>query len=365
MDKAKVAFIAVAVVAVLAAAGLGFAAKTKFDAAAEARAEKENSAAELDRIYNGAIFPNAGNVEAMEEVLAQFREGREVLTNELAKCNVSAVAPGEMTPSAFQSKLSEVVRFLQARAPLVEGRKTVADNFAFGFEAYFGKETMPSAEEVPELVRQLTMTTLLTLEAYGAQVSRITKIERDAHDKATLDLRQGGDRRREAEPEMEPESKRRGGNRRKVEEKRAPLFTSQPMTLEFTARQDALIDFLNRLNGIKKPFVVVKTVSAKKAGDDLRKAPAPEAEADSASARAAREPREGRAGRQPREGRAARPARGAERERETRRPAQDAPAAPKPAEMPPELRVVSGADIDPPLNVRLELEIFNFGVEAE
>jgi hypothetical protein len=361
MDKAKVAFIAVAVLAVLAAAGLGFVAKMKFDAAAEARGEKENAAAELDRIYNGAIFPNAGNVEAMEGVVAQFREGRETLTNQLVKGNVAKAAQNEFSPSAFQSKLSDLIRGLHSRAPMVEGRKSVADNFAFGFEAYFGKDTMPAAEEVPVLIQQLTVTAFLVRELYASQVLQIVKIERDAQDKATLDSRQGGDRRREAEPE--PEQPRRG--KKRAEEKAAPLFTSQKMVIDFTARQNSLLELLNRLNSIKKPFVVVKTISAKKTGDDLRKAPAQETAAPEAA------PSRGRSEREPRHGRESRRSRrNADKQDEPAasrrsREAEQAPAATPPAEMPPDLRVVSGADIDPPLNVRLELEIFNFGVEAE
>ena len=66
MDKVKIAFLAVAAVAVLAAAGLGFVAKTKFDAAKEARAKRDAGSSELAGIYRSEVFPNAENVKTME-----------------------------------------------------------------------------------------------------------------------------------------------------------------------------------------------------------------------------------------------------------------------------------------------------------
>ena len=362
MDKAKVAFIAVAVVALLGAIGLGVVAYTKFGAAAEARGERDDANRKLDNLYRSEVFPNQENVAAMDDVLAEFNDSRDAFTNNLDKANIALTPVGEKSPSAFQNDLVKFIGILQTRAPLVDGRKAVADGFAFGFDAYFGKDAMPASEEVPLLMQQLTITAGIVLEAYAAQISQITKIERDAKDKATLDASGGG--RREAEPEPEPDPRaRRGKSRKAVEEKAAPLFTSQPFSIEFSARQNALVDFLNRLGGSRKPFVVVKSISAKKAGEDLRKAPAVEA-TETASAKQDRE-RHARARPARAPSRSRRNAQEAKEEKPAaRQPARES-AAPPPAEMPPEMRVVSGPDIDPPLNVRLELEIFNFGVEAE
>lgn len=358
MDKSKIGFIAAAAVLVVAAAGLGFLAKTKFDKAAEARSARDESTSSLDRIYRQEIFPNAENVEALAGVLEEFAQGREAMTNTLAKSNVNKSAPGEISPSAFQSKLSAGIRRLHEIAPLVDGRKCVADGFAFGFDAYYGKDAMPKEEEVPLLVQQLGMTALLVREIYGAQISQLVKIERDARDSETLAAQKDSTRRDSEAEEEEDARSRRPKKGKKAEPERAPLFTGQKMALVLTARQNALIDLLNRLNAMPKPFVVVKSVSAKKMGDDLRKPPAPEAVSAEGPAR-----RERRAERE-------RPPR---RERRARRGQEDgeedvatpaAPAAPKPAEMPAEMRVVSGPDVDPPLSVRLELEIFNFGEEV-
>lgn len=362
MDKSKAGFIAAAAVLVAAAAGLGFFAWKQFGKAAEARSDRDASASALDRIYRQEIFPNNENVEALAGVLEEFSQGREAMTNMLAKSNINKAAPGEISPSAFQSKLSAGIRKFHADAPLVDGRKSVADNFAFGFEAYYGKDAMPKEEEVPLLVQQLGMTALLVREIYGAQVSQLTKIEREARDSETIAMLQasgrGGRRDAEAEQEEDPRARKQKKGK-KADSESAPLFTGQKMALEFTARQHALIDLLNRLNAMPRPFVVVKSVSAKKTGDDLRKPPAQETPAAESQSR-----RDRRADNERSERRSRRSRRGQneERDEEPEAPATPAAAA-KPAELPAEMRVVSGPDVDPPLSVRLELEIFNFGEE--
>ncbi|MBR0055773.1 MAG: Amuc_1100 family pilus-like protein, partial [Kiritimatiellae bacterium] len=87
MDKAKVAFIAVAVVALLGAIGLGVVAYTKFGAAAEARGERDDANRKLDNLYRSEVFPNQENVAAMDDVLAEFNDSRDAFTNNLDKAN--------------------------------------------------------------------------------------------------------------------------------------------------------------------------------------------------------------------------------------------------------------------------------------
>jgi len=368
MDKSKTIFIATTSVALVAAVVFGVLAKTKFSAASEARSAKEEANSKFKRIYSSEVFPSAENVTALDEVLKQFENGRRIITNELSQSNVS-LPMEKMSASAFQTKLSAGVRNFRSIAPLVDGRKSVDEKFAFGFDAYVGTDAMPKDEEIPLLVQQLTVTAMLVKEIYGAQVSQLTKIERDAKDEATLKSRDGSSRRREAEPEPEPEPRGRRRNRRKAVEEEAsvPLFTFQPMTIEFTARQEALLDLLNRFNVIRRPFVVVKSIAVEKVAmqNDVRKAPAPEVAED-----------EGRQSRNERGGDRARGARGERGERGARARQRRAEAAPerapeavvqaiKPADMPPEMRIVSGPDVEPLLKVRLGLEIYNFAEEGK
>ncbi|MBR3085246.1 MAG: Amuc_1100 family pilus-like protein [Kiritimatiellae bacterium] len=364
MDKSKTIFIATTSVALVAAVAFGVLANAKFSAASRARSEKDEANSKFRRIYSSEVFPSAGNVAALDDVLKQFENGRRIVTNELVQCNVGL--PTEtMSASAFQTKLSAGVRNFRSAAPLVDGRKSVADNFAFGFDAYVGTDAMPKDGEIPLLVQQLTVTAMLVREIYGAQVSQLTKIERDAKDEATLKTRDGS-RRREAEPEPEPEPRGRRRNRRKAveEDASAPLFTFQPMAIEFTARQEALVELLNRLNVMRRPFVVVKSISVEKVAmqNDVRKAPAPEAaEDDGRQARSERGGERSRGERGERGGRSRRRRSDAAEERAPETVVQTL----KPADMPPEMRIVSGPDVEPLLKVRLGLEIYNFAEEGK
>lgn len=347
MEKSKVILFATGAVSIIIAAGIGLTAKGKFDAAGEAKSERDSNARALDRIYGGDVFPSEGNVAAMDDILGEFVRQRARFTNELVACNVDKSGPDEFSPSVFLSKLSEGVRSLRAAAPLVDGRRSVSDSFCFGFDAYFGNdETFPKKEEVPLMVQQLKIAAILAKELYAAQVSQLTRLEREAHDGATLAMKRDSSPRR-SEPAYD--GGRDGDGR---PEQGRTLFTTQRTVLEFQAKQNALVDFLDRLNSLKRPFIIVSSISVKKIGEDVKKAPVFEKTGDDRpqqSARSARRTRRaGRRGEEPEEHAA------------QEQPAQ---AAPAPTEMPAELRIVSGPDVDPLLAVRLELDIFNFGEE--
>lgn len=348
MEKSKVILFATGAVSVLLAAGIGVVAKGKFDAAGEAKSERDSNARALDRIYNGDVFPSEGNVAAMDDILGAFVKQRARFTNELVACNVDKSGPDEFSPSVFLSKLSEGVRSLRAAAPLVDGRRSVSDNFCFGFDAYFGNdETFPKKEEVPLMVQQLKIAAILAKELYAAQVSQLTRLEREAHDGATLAIKRDSPQRRAEQPAYE--GGRDGGGRT---EQGKTLFTTQRTVLEFQAKQNALVDFLDRLNSLKRPFIIVSSISVKKIGEDVKKAPVFEKSAEDRPQQSARSAR-----------RARRAGRHGEEPEERTAQEQPAQAAPAPNEMPAELRIVSGPDVDPLLAVRLELDIFNFGVE--
>lgn len=204
------------------------------------------------------------------------------------------------------------------------------------------------------MVQQLSIIAMLSRELYGAQVSQVVKIVRDARDKATLATKQGGSssRRSDQSSEQEPQPRGKKNKKKSAEEARAPLFVSQRFEIEFLARQTALVNFVNRIDSMKRPFVSVRSISVKKTGEGIRSAPQPEQHKEpSETHRPARTSRQTRRPRRGEERAAAEPAAPAE-------PAQ-IPLSEQPAEM----RIVSGPDIDPLLSVKMELDIFNFGEE--
>lgn len=371
MDRAKIVFIAIAVVAVGAAAALGFVAKGKFDAAREAEDDARSAYSKLDKIYKEEIFPSRENVDVMKGVVAGLEESRSAITGALANCNVPMVAG--TTPSSFVQTLGTAIKALVEKAPIVDGVKSVSPNFAFGFDAYVGSNpAMPQESEVPLLSQQLVLVNRLVFAMYGAQVSQVVSIRRDAQDQATLNRAaaasadaqagrgrrgrrgRGADVEEDSESESAPKAVKKGKSKEKkggAGEPAAPLFSSQQMTVEFTARQSALVDFLNRVASMKA-FVVVTDMSVKKTASDIR---LPEGAVAAADSSAAGEQQQGRRGSS---------RRASARASENVEP-EVAAQPDKLSELPPEMRVMTGPDVDPPLLVRLELDVYSFGKEGE
>jgi hypothetical protein len=375
MDRAKIIFIAIAVVAVGAAAGLGFSAKSKFAEAARDEAEKVRIRKQLNHIYEGSdrsgneiIFPSPENIAKIKEMVTELEDSRATITGALSKCNIPLVEG--TTPSAFVQKLGQIIKLYTDKAPIVDGAKSVSPGFAFGFDAYVGANpAMPSEEEVPLLGQQLVVISWLTGEMFKSNVSRITMIKREAKDQATLSRSATDDSRRnrrrdeveEEDEEEEKPRKKKKGKKGKSDEPPPPLFTSQKFILEFTARQNALMDLLNGIAAMPNAFCVVSGMTISKSAKDLRLPVAPEVveeksdeeesvKENAAARRAAR--------------RAARKSRSERKDKDNEEAKAAAPVA-KDSELPPEMRVMSGPDVDPPLAVHLEIDVYTFGKESK
>lgn len=362
MDRAKTVFAVIAVLAIGAAVGLGVAAKNAFDEAKDAKDRAVSDVMKLDKIYKEEVFPSKENVQAMKEVVAAFESERDDMTNSLSKLNVPMVS--DTSPSAFVQSLATAIKALAESAPIVDGVKSVSPNFAFGFDAYVGSNpAMPLENEVPALSRQLVLVYRLVSSMYASQVSKIDSIKRDAQDQATLHMatseaaskegrgRRGRRGRGDAETDEEDSAPRKNVKNVKkpkagakgVVAPEAPLFTSQTMTVEFKARQNALIGLLNRIASMKA-FVVVTDMAISKVGSDVRLPGGAEASAAGESQQKGR----GRRGQ-------------ARSEEEPAAVAVEDQISTLPAEM----RVMTGPDVDPVLAVRLNLEIYDFSKEGK
>lgn len=371
MDRAKIIFIAIAVIAIGAAVGLGFSAKGKFDEASRDERAQSRVREQLNQIYEGTdrsgndiIFPSPENIATIQQMVTELEDSRATITGALSKCNVPLV--DGTSPSAFVQKLGQIIKLYAERAPIVDGAKSVTPGFAFGFDAYVGANpAMPQEGEVPLLGQQLVVISWLTGEMFKSKVSRITMIKREAQDQATLSRSATDDSRRnrrrdseeeEEEEEEQPRKKKRGKKKGKADEPPPPLFTSQKFILEFTARQNALMDLLNGIAAMPNAFCVVSGMTISKSAKDIRLPVAPEVTEEEPE----EDPEETAAERRARR----RAARKAARENRKEEEKAATPVA-KDSELPPEMRVMSGPDVDPPLAVHLEIDVYTFGKEGE
>lgn len=369
MDRAKIIFVAITVVAVGVAVALGLVAKGKFEEAKQSTMTEQSARGRLNGIYGKEVFPSEENLKTLEKLNEGFLEERDAFTNRLERCNVPMV---QKAPAAFVQTLSTAIQRLSDKAPVLDGVKPIAPNFAFGFDAYVGQNpAMPSESEVPLLGQQLVIVNDIVHQMYEAKIAKIAVVQREAKDKATLESGSAktsvggrGGRRRggsDAEPEEAPVvqkgtnvKKGAKGSKGTVEPK-APLYTSQRLTLTFTARQAALVDFLNRLASMKN-FVVVKSIDVKKSAPDIKMPTAEAAMVEEAEEEIGRKESRTRGVRN--KGKTTR----AEKETKTEKTVA---AAPKISELPAEMRIMTGVEIDPLLQVTLNIEVYTFGKEVK
>ena len=367
MDRSKIIFGAILAVVVIAAAALGFLAKGAFSAASSAESEASQNYGRLQKIYAREVFPNNENVALLAASVADLEACRVAITGELARCNPPM--PTGTSPSLFVQILDKMVKHLVATAPIVEGQKCVAPNFAFGFDAYYGGTSLPDQSEVPLLSQQLVIANRLANALFNAKVSKIIAFRRDAKDAKTVQAQSSSDTaftgRPAVQEEAEPQPRNKKGGKKNAEPD-VPLFTSQRFAVEFAARDAALVDFLNAVAAMKDLFVVVTDMSVVKEGVDV-KAPAAELLAGDQDKSKDREARRAEMEARRAAARAERSSRAGARPRRDRplEPVVEEKAAPKPTELPAELRKVAGPELDPLLTVKLQLEIYTFGKEGE
>ena len=302
-------------------------------AAREARDRRDAALGNLRTLYAAKPFPSVENAGRMREHVERLELMRAVMTNALSARDVPSVP---LSPSRFIQELQAAIRDrLQAKAPIVEGVRAVPDGFAFGFERYLtAGAPMPREQDVPRLAQQLGMIERLVDEVYGAQIGALRRIVRDEFDAgaapAEADAPRAGGRLRARRDS--------GAGARPDTAAKSAFYRAQHFTLEVAGRQAAIGDLLNRLAAMPM-FVVVTDVDIRKAGDDLR---APQAASPVAAAAAAPGLVAATAG----------------------TPGAPAAAEEKISTRPPSQRLVSGVEIDPPVQARIEIEIFNFAKEG-
>ncbi|MDD4019765.1 MAG: Amuc_1100 family pilus-like protein, partial [Kiritimatiellae bacterium] len=183
-------------------------------------------------------------------------------------------------------------------------------------------DNLPSSEHVDRLTRQLTIIEMLCKELYAANILELKAVTRETFEEQPLPGQPGS--------EPQPASRRR----RRRDEASAPApvaavretaryFSKQRFTLEFLARPAAFITALNRLAAMKL-FVVVAETEFRKTDDPLSKRSAKKKE-DAA-------PGQGGGGE----------------------------AAVDPATLTHVQRLVTDPDLEPPVNVKLDIDVYSF-----
>ncbi len=315
----------------------------------------------LAAFYQAEAFPSLENVKRERENREQVDAWYTSLMTELASGNVSST---ERSPSRFvgileRARLRLLEQAVEKRVRLPQG----AEPFGFGFERYVGTGQLPEPDDVPRLTEQLILTTRLARMLFESDITSLALVERDAVEgqagmqdvqaevsRAAESARSRGRRStaRRAAPEPEQQAARRPGQ---ISE--GADFSTYRFVLQFTARESALREVLHNLVSVPT-FIVVRSLQISKEVPDLlvvRTDAGEEAVAPAAGGPATGRRTEGQ------------PAPnlsflfGGE---ETDARPDTAPPAP------PEKRVlgpshpVSGIEMEIPMKVRLELDVYKF-----
>ncbi|MCL2104133.1 MAG: Amuc_1100 family pilus-like protein [Kiritimatiellaeota bacterium] len=276
------------------------------------KGERDTAFQNLQKFYKTKIFPNDVNVKQMNADQGTLKAWLESATNQLAK---SAIPMTKTSPAQFAQRLNEAIRKMVGQSNPSGRPPRVAAEFRFGFDRYKGGD-LPENEDVPRLNQQLDIIQLLVNELNAANIVKLEGIDREVFE--------GGD---SAESGGEPgrirnKEKAQGSGVQAEAEAMDPalekLFDCQRFTLVFQTQPDTFADVLNRLSAMEM-LVTVSGMEFKKMGDSVARERV--AKRDTAAARPGEKPLE--------------------------------PAA-------PERLIVTNPELEPPISVRLRVDVYSF-----
>jgi hypothetical protein len=293
--------------------------------AEQARSARDLARRDLERFYAQNPFPTDDNVLRTRTNVVQLSDWYERLSELL---RAGQLAPADQSPAVFIERLNSQVNALRRESPRVAGERVVSENFAFGFDAYLGAGgALPEPEHVRRLTRQLQLVRLLVDMAYDAGVMRITAVSREVFERPQESARERTPRAAGA-----PTAARLAQTGAARE---SGLYSRERITMNLRLRPETLSTVLNRLSSMQ-PLATVENLSIRKSGPDIR----PAQSATALTAPAAPRASAGFPG----------------------LPGAPAPTVDPvvPADMSREQRLVSGPDLDPPLDVNIGIDIYHF-----
>lgn len=362
MNRTKTILAVVGVVALAVSAFFIHRAVAVSGDAKQGREARDRAFSDLEKVYKDEIFPSPANVATVKGDVGRYEKVRDSFAASLAAKNILPPT-SRITPSAFMQALQAFVaaKIKEGKdASPVAGVSCVADDFAFGFDRYIGAPVMPQNDDVPRLVQQLLITRKIVDVLYAARIVELKAMTREVFEDGQSASSQSRPAPSAAETtgrKAKPGAAGREGKGPKgkfaaPEEPEEPLFTSQRFTVTFLADEHAMLSVMNALSSLDC-FAVVSDVRISKSAPDVRPPEASVQETEQQRPRRSTRPRRSRRGGDDGDG-----------DDDGVVPA----AAPK--ELTLAQRLMTGPDIEPPLEVSLAIDVYSFkapkaGKEAE
>jgi hypothetical protein len=229
--------VALLVVVVLAAGGLGYYLNLVYATYATVSEDYDAQVAKLQKLQNRAPFPNAANNDAFTALLDDYSKGTNALLAELTQTQLPAE---DISPQGFQDRLRAVVSEVQA---LAKARGvTLPEDFYMGFNQYQG--TLPNDLAAGPLARQLAAFKGLLDQVIEFRASSIEGISRTPLPEESTQP-----------PAPNPgDNRNRPGNAPKDE---APeIIRKAPFELTFVAEQGRVRQILNAVANSEQFFII-------------------------------------------------------------------------------------------------------------
>ncbi len=287
-----------------------------------AAADERNAANdELRGIYGAKVFPSDANISRVNEDAKALQTWVEATSKLVHQGDLNVESN---TPPVFKRNLTETVRMLSQHPGAVKG-KIVDSGFTFGFDKYLGDSaSLPERDDVWRLTQQLEIIKRVCRELFAANILSLDEVQREVFEegKNEEDAQEkgGSSRRRRNRPEAGPAAPAR---RNPAASRAGEFYSKQRFTFVFKARPAAFVEVLNRLAATDL-FLVVAEVSLQKTDDPLLKW------------QAAGRSETGRAG------------------------AEESVAKVDLATIPHAERIVTNPELEPPVSVRIELDVYSF-----
>lgn len=236
----------------------------------------QKSIKRLSQLYAQKPFPSDTNVERERRNAERLQEWHSELVKSLHRGEIGP-NPEDRSPSRFIELYGGTSSELRQKAK--EGAVDLPkpeETFAFGFDKYHGGE-QPAPDDVPVLTQQLKIVKMLCMFLIEADVDSIIAIQRQIlEEKAVIVPRQP--RTHRVGPMVGPRSRPGAGRPRPASGKKAAktaappargsLYEKRHFVLDFTAREQTVLDILNRL-ARNEAFTAVTSVSLVRPEGDI------------------------------------------------------------------------------------------------
>jgi hypothetical protein len=281
---------------------------------------------QLKSLYQSKIFPSDENIQRIKEDKVVLETWVTDASNVLAKASIKV---DDLSPVRFKQELQTTVRDLVGEKSS-SGKAFVATDFLFGFDRYLGNsDSLPQLKDVAQLAQQLQLIRLVVRELYAANIVKLTAVEREIFEADTVNNPSGatpGGNRRPIAPVRRPgQTPPPTGTKADVSNAMNPalsaLLTRQKFTFGFQAKPSALTGALNRLASMDA-FVVVSGLEFTKAEDSILLAE--------------------------------------QRKKNAAKAAEEAKTKAAPAAESPSDRMVTDPEREPPMNVKLSVDVYLF-----